>query len=52
MENRDRPEYRSWGAKRSALMAWILKQLCFREKLEFGPRGENVPVNDLLRSTT
>jgi dihydrofolate reductase len=52
MENWDRPEYKNWGAKWGALMAWIHDQQYFRENLKLGPGGETGPVNDLLRSTT
>jgi len=52
MEHWDTPEYKNWGAKWGALMAWIINQQYFRENLKFGPGGETGPVNDLLRSTT
>ena len=52
MENWDKPEYKNWGAKWGALMAWIINQQYFRENLKLGPGGETGPVNDLLRSTT
>jgi hypothetical protein len=52
MENWDKPEYKNWGAKWGALMAWIHNQQYFRENLKLGPGGETGPVNDLLRSTT
>ncbi|MFO0653295.1 MAG: dihydrofolate reductase family protein [Polyangiales bacterium] len=45
-------EYKGWGAKWGALMAWILNQQYFRERHNFGPGGETGPVNDLVRSTT
>lgn len=48
----DNWEYKNWGAKWSALMAWILNQQAFRENLKLGPGGETGPVNDLVRSTT
>lgn len=51
MEHWDTPEYRSWGAKWGALMAWILPLQHFRENLGFGPGGETGPVNDLVRGT-
>src|SRR6476620_4851817 len=51
MEHWDTPEYKSWGAKCGALMAWIINQQYFRENLKFGPGGETGPVNDLVRST-
>lgn len=35
-----KPEYKNWGAKWGALMAWIINQQYFREKLNFGPGGE------------
>ncbi len=47
-----KPEYKNWGAKWGALMAWVLNQQYFRENLKLGPGGEIGPVNDLLRSTT
>ena len=48
----DNWEYKNWGAKWSALMAWILNQQAFRENLKLGSGGETGPVNDLVRSTT
>ena len=48
----DNWEYKNWGTKWSALMAWILNQQAFRENLKLGPGGETGPVNDLVRSTT
>ena len=45
------PEYKSWGTKWGALMAWLLKQQYMRENLKFGPGGETGPVNDLVRHT-
>ena len=45
-------EYKNWGAKWGALMAWILNQQYFRENLKLGPGGETGPVNDLVRGTT
>ena len=47
----DKPEYKNWGAKWGALMAWIINQQYFREKLKFGPGGETGPVNDMVRHT-
>ena len=46
-----KPEYKNWGAKWGALMAWIINQQYFREKLGFGPGGETGPVNDMVRHT-
>ena len=46
-----KPEYKNWGAKWGALMAWITHQRYFREKLKFGPGGETGPVNDMVRHT-
>ncbi len=40
MEKWENPEYKNWGAKWSALMAWILNQQYFRENLKLGPGGE------------
>lgn len=51
MENWDRPDYKNWGAKRGALMAWALNQQYLRERLGLGPGGETGPVNDLVRHT-
>ena len=48
MEN---PGYKNWGAKWGAMMAWIINQQYFREKLMFATGGETGPVNDLIRST-
>lgn len=46
------PQYKNWGAKWGAMMAWILKQQFFRENLlKLGPGGETGPVNDRVRST-
>lgn len=46
------PEYKNWGAKWGALMAWAFKQQYFRENLlKLGPGGETGPVNDLVRAT-
>lgn len=45
------PEYKGWGAKWGALMAWLIQQQSFREKLKIGPGGEVGPVNDLVRHT-
>lgn len=47
----DNPEYKNWGEKWGALMAWLLSQQYFREKLQFGPGGETGPVNDMVRHT-
>ena len=47
-----KPEYKNWGAKWGALMAWILNQRYLRENLKLGPGGETGPVNDMLRNTT
>ena len=45
------PEYKNWGEKWGALMAWLLNQQYMREKLKFGPGGETGPVNDMVRHT-
>jgi dihydrofolate reductase len=45
------PEYKNWGAKWGALMAWLINQQAFREHLQLGAGGETGPVNDLVRST-
>jgi dihydrofolate reductase len=52
LEHWDTPEYKNWGAKWGALMAWIFNQQYFRQNLQLGAGGETGPVNDLLRSTT
>ena len=52
IEHWDRPEYKDWGAKWGAMMAWIFNQQYFRENLKLGPGGETGPVNDMLRNTT
>jgi dihydrofolate reductase len=52
MEHWDTPEYKHWGAKWGALMAWIINQQCFRDNLRLGPGGETGPVNGLVRRTT
>jgi dihydrofolate reductase len=49
MEN---PQYKNWGAKWGALMAWLINQQFMRESLKLGPGGETGPVNDLVRSTS
>lgn len=46
------PEYKNWGAKWGALMAWLLNQEYMRANLQLGPGGETGPVNDLVRNTT
>jgi len=46
-----KPEYKNWGAKWGALMAWLIDQRYFREKLGLGPGGETGPVNDMVRHT-
>jgi hypothetical protein len=43
MENWGKPEYKNWGAKWGALMAWILNQQYFRENLKLGTRGRDRP---------
>lgn len=48
----ERPDYKSWGAKWGALMAWLVNQQHFRENLQLGSGGETGPVNDLVRATT
>lgn len=47
-----RPEYRNWGVKWGALMAWIVDQQHFREALNLGPGGRTGPINDMVRRTT
>ncbi len=47
----DQPDYKNWGAKWGAMMAWLLKQQYFRETLQFGSGGETGPVNDMVRHT-
>src|SRR3954453_9066569 len=46
-----KPEYKNWGAKWGAMMAWLIRQQYFRENLKFGPGGETGPVNDMVRDT-
>ena len=46
-----KPEYKDWGAKWGAMMAWILNQQYFRENLLKLDGGETGPVNDLVRQT-
>lgn len=46
------PEFKNWGVKWGAMMAWVLKQQYFRENvLKLGTGGETGPVNDLVRNT-
>ena len=52
IEHWSTPEYKNWGAKWGALMAWLINQQYFRENLLLGKGGETGPVNDLLCSTT
>jgi dihydrofolate reductase len=52
IEHWETPQYKDWGAKWGALMAWLIKQQYFRENLKFGEGGETGPVNDLVRDTT
>jgi dihydrofolate reductase len=47
----DNPGHKNWGAKWGALMAWIINQQYFREKLKLGPGGETGDVNDMVRHT-
>lgn len=49
LENWDRPDYKNWGAKWGALMAWALDQRYLREKLKLGAGGETGPVDDEVR---
>jgi dihydrofolate reductase len=49
--NWDKPEYKNWGAKWGALMAWALNQQYLRDLLKFGPGGETGPINDMVRYT-
>lgn len=42
------PEYKNWGAKWGALMAWALNQQVLRETLKLGTGGETGPVNDMV----
>ena len=51
LEHWETPQYKSWGAKWGALMAWLINQRYFRENLHFGPGGETGPVNDMVRNT-
>jgi dihydrofolate reductase len=51
MENWDKPAYKNWGTKWSALMAWVFNLQVFRETLSLGPGGETGPVNDMVRQT-
>ena len=51
IEHWETPEYKNWGAKWGALMAWIINSQYFRENLKFGPGGETGPVNDMIRDT-
>lgn len=51
IEHWQTPEYKNWGAKWGALMAWLIKSHYFRENLKFGPGGETGPVNDMIRHT-
>ncbi len=44
-------EYRNWGTRWNALMAWAIDQQYFRENLKLGPGGETGPVNDMVRNT-
>ena len=52
LENWEKPEHKSWGAKWASLMGWIFSQQYFRENLKLGPGGETGPVNAMLRRTT
>ncbi|GIW09510.1 MAG: deaminase [Dehalococcoidia bacterium] len=51
MEHWNQPEYKNWGVKWGALMAWALNQQYLREKLKLGSGGETGPVNDMIRRT-
>jgi dihydrofolate reductase len=52
IEHWDKPEYKNWGAKWGALMAWLLNTQFFHEHLSLGSGEETGPVNDMLRSTS
>lgn len=52
LEHWETPEYKDWGARWGAMMAWIHKLQYFRETHGFGAGGETGPVNDMLRHTT
>ena len=39
MENWNKLDYKDWGAKWAALMAWALNQQYLRERLKLGPGG-------------
>ncbi len=45
------PEYKNWGAKWGALMAWALNQQYLLERLKLGPGGETGALNEMLRYT-
>ena len=45
------PDQMGWGAKWGALMAWLIEQQAFRQRLHFGPGGETGPVNDMVERT-
>ncbi len=51
IEHWETPEFKNWGAKWGALMAWIINSQYFRENLKFGSGGETGPVNDMIRHT-
>ena len=50
LEHWDTPQYRNWGAKWGALMAWLINQRYFRENLKFGPGGETGPTGVQMQS--
>lgn len=51
LENWDKPDYKNWGAKWGALMAWVFNLQAFRESLQLGAGGDTGPVNDMVRHT-
>src|SRR5512147_2525884 len=51
IEHWETHEYKNWGAKWGALMAWLIKSQDVRENLKFGPGGETDAVNGMIRRT-
>ena len=43
MENWDKPQYKNWGTKWGALMAWALNQQYIREEPQARTRGRDRP---------
>ena len=48
----DKPDYKNWGTKWGAMMAWIFNLQHFRQNLKLGAGADTGPINDMFRHTT